>query len=129
MTPQQKWNAKNLDKRRVIAARFRANHLEAERERQRLQKKRAYDANPEKARSLKCESSRRVWWRKGRGIHLARMHDWITFFDGLASDSERCIAAHVLVALSSVDPTAQKIVRDPSFDYNYIAHHLESEAA
>jgi len=56
---------------------------------------------------------------------MARTGDWKFFFDSLASDTERCIAAHVLMFFADVDVTARKITGDDDFDYSYLAQHFD----
>jgi hypothetical protein len=84
-----------------------------------------YANNREKLLAQKVEYHTRIYQHRGKGVHLARIADWHEFFNSLASDAERCIAAHVLMVLANVDTTAGKIVNDPAFDYNHLAHHFD----
>jgi hypothetical protein len=86
---------------------------------------RANPVNRERQNARLADYLRRKWQRSGSGVHMARIQDWREFFDGLASDEERCIAAHVLMSLANVDTTALRIIRDHDFDYNYLAQHFD----
>ncbi len=68
---------------------------------------------------------RASWHRLGRGVHMARVHDWAAFFDGLANDVERTVAGHVMLCLAPFDPATAAVTIDPWFDYNHLADAIE----
>jgi len=106
----------------------RERYLEYDRVRNRTPERKVRDkarnTTPER-KSWRSDRKRRKWQRSGRGVHMARIQDWREFFDGLATDAERCIAAHVLMHFAAYDDTARSIYHDRDFDYSYIAQHFD----
>jgi hypothetical protein len=120
------WVAANPEKARACReAHYRLNRaLYTERERNRRN-----GPKREEILEQQRERSRRSWQRSGSGVHLARIQDWREIFDGMANDTERCIAAHVLEMFAAIDDTARAIFADHSFDWNYIGQHFDIEKA
>lgn len=104
-------------------AAYRASHPDVIKER----KKAYYMTHRDAIIERVGEWSRRKWQRAGKGVLMARVGDWCSFFDGLTSDAERCIAAHVLMVFANVDAATWTVLVDRSFDYNYIAPHFDIE--
>ncbi len=70
-----------------------------------------------------AESQRRSWQRMGSGRHAYRVQCWTTFFSAL-TEVEQNIAAHVMMVFAGLDLATANVVKDVSFDYNWISPYV-----
>lgn len=90
-----------------------------------VRNRRSYLKNREARCASQAEYERSRWQRMGSGQHADRVKCWTEFFTGLANDTERTIAAFVMVALADFDKPTRRVVGDASFDYNILSEYME----
>ncbi len=116
----REWYLRNREK---VIERIRKNNL-TNRDRRAATDHKRYERNKDHILTQQAEYHRLLWQRTGRGVHANRVQDWRDFFDALTNE-QRPVAAHIMLVLAAIDPVTDDVVRDFSFDYNYIAHAVE----